>query len=52
MRRADDPVAARAVWPKDGICDKESIRTVYDVSCFGSLRSARYRSGSLSRCDA
>ncbi|GAA6053482.1 Caleosin related protein-domain containing protein [Rhodotorula toruloides] len=45
QRQAVDPIGVAAecfewastyllIWPKDGICDKESIRTVYDGSLF------------------
>ncbi|BGP27375.1 hypothetical protein Rt10032_c22g6586 [Rhodotorula toruloides] len=45
QRQAVDPIGLAAecfewastyllIWPKDGICDKESIRTVYDGSLF------------------
>ncbi|KWU41673.1 Caleosin-domain-containing protein, partial [Rhodotorula sp. JG-1b] len=29
------------IWPQDGLCDKESIRTVYDVSHSGRLSHTR-----------
>ncbi|BGP51369.1 hypothetical protein JCM10450v2_007307 [Rhodotorula kratochvilovae] len=40
QRQACDPIGWAgesfewAIWPKDGICDRESIRTVYDGSIF------------------
>ncbi|BGO95230.1 hypothetical protein NBRC10512_002980 [Rhodotorula toruloides] len=62
QRQAVDPIGVAAecfewastyllIWPKDGICDKESIRTVYDGSLFYLVADAE-RQRSLARLEA
>ncbi|GAA6040435.1 hypothetical protein JCM8097_004548 [Rhodosporidiobolus ruineniae] len=51
LRQAADPIGWAAecfewgstyllIWPKDGVCDKESIRTIYDGSLFFVVAAA------------